>query len=168
MEKLQKGFILPLLLIIVASIGVGGGIYYHQKKAAKVVPETPALTPQPPSVKDQKYTNGSKRRAIKHPVALSFEAKAREAAQAGECGKQGSIGSAVKVQEQYEYALFNINNSSSVDLCSVDLYAKTVIALSTKPICDSNGENCHGTGLLPIPKKQYKTIPSAPDPSTLQ
>ncbi len=163
MKNIQQGFI-GIVLIIVAALAIGGGVYYQHKNKVEVkqqVDTSVVVNDEQKTVEEQKPAPAKK------PVVLSFEAKARAAAKAGECGKKGTIGAATNVQEEYEYALFTIDGSTTANYCAVDLYAGTITAINSRPLCDANGENCHGTGLMLTPKKLYESIPVAPDPSTL-
>lgn len=166
MKHTQQGFI-GIALVIIAALAIGGGVYYRHQYSVRLQEEIAERQTQAIEVDTQTIVKPTPA-PTKKPVALTFEAKARAAAQKGECGKSGTIGTATKVQEEYEYALFTIENSATVNYCSVDIYAGTVTALSTRPLCDTNGQNCHGTGALPTPRKLYESFQQAPEPATFR
>lgn len=166
MKHTQHGFIVPLVLIIVAALAIGGGMYYRHQYRQQV--QQDIVQRQDGTDIDHSKDTPVPPTPTKKQVVLSFEAKARAAAQKGECGKHGTIGAATKIQEEYEYAIFTINTSTGTSYCAVDLYAGTTTTFGGGPVCDAGGKNCQGTGLIPTPRKLYESIPVAPDPSTFR
>ena len=45
MKNLQKGFVVPLLIAIIAVLAIGGGVYYYSKNIKPTGPNTVATTP---------------------------------------------------------------------------------------------------------------------------
>ena len=46
MKNNQKGFIVPLLLAIIALLVIGGGVYIYQNKKAEAPAQTPSVNTQ--------------------------------------------------------------------------------------------------------------------------
>lgn len=164
----QKGFIVPIvpIILIIGALAVGGGVYYYKHKTT-----TSVEVNNTENMEVQNDTNTQEEQEVKvekkKPEAVSFEVKARTAAQVGECGTYGKIGATIEMQQQYEYARFEINSGTeNIGQCAVDMYQKTTVQ-ALIPNCKDGQQNCFGTGLIPTPRKLYESIPVAPDPSTL-
>lgn len=165
MKNLQQGFI-GIAIVIIAALAIGGVAYYHHKSTQEVKIQTDNMIVVDPT---QQTNDDQKPAPVKKPVVLSFEAKARAAAQAGECGKYGTIGTALRQDEQNEYVLFTIDSGSkTVGSCAVDMYQRTTVEAIIISACVPGQENCHSTGALPPPRKVYANIPVAPLPSSTQ
>jgi len=127
MKQTQQGF-MGIVAVIIVALAIGGGVYYQQTVKQQARIDTTAdveIQKDVAKQEDQKIT------PTKKPIILSFEAKARAAAETSECSTWGTIGAATKLDERNQYALFAIDNSkipSTRNTCVVDLYAGTIEA----------------------------------------
>jgi hypothetical protein len=87
MKQTQRGFIVPLVIIIIAALAVGGGVYYskNKNKSASAIPEVETVAASNEVVKDntaanttpssewEVYTNNTFKFSIKYPSTWLVE-----------------------------------------------------------------------------------------------
>jgi len=70
--KNQKGFIVPLLLGIIALLIIGGGIYVYEIKKAEAPAQTPPVDTTTNNLSSKTYTNTKQGYSFEYPTKLSL------------------------------------------------------------------------------------------------